>query len=175
MKYTSPVCLIHGVEGWGYQALIPSIRKLGVKIYGLGSPDGLINHSCVPLLLSTSLCMVHLKSSDAPGYALYEAMAAGCPVICTRRLIWRCKMQDLLIPGETCLVFDRETHEGLSEQDVSSCAQEVEAHLNRLSDPEENRRIGLNGHKQLRDIMWSDAKKGDLESLQQFMSRHFGE
>lgn len=127
-----PLCLIHGIEGWGYRDLVEPMRKLGVGCYGVNAPDGLINHRDIPKRLSKALCMVHLKSSDAPGYALYEAMAAGCPIVCTRRLIWRCRMEELLIPGETCLVFDRETHEGLTKKDVEECLAEVGGHLREL-------------------------------------------
>lgn len=166
-----PVCLIHNAHGWGYGKLFDPFQRLGVKIYGAGSPDGLIQHKDIPRLLARARCMIHLKSSDAPGYALYEALASGCPVVCTRRLIWRCRMEDLFIPGETCLVFDRETHEGLTEEDVKNCTQEVSWDLEQLSDPEENRRIGEAGRKRLQEVMWS--KERDAESLRVFMERHF--
>lgn len=173
-KYGPPICLIHNVEGWGYRDLIPSVRSLGVRIFGRGSPDGLLDHRTVPTLLKSCLAYVHLKSSDAPGYALYEALASGCPVVCTRRLIWRCKMQDLLVPGKTCLVFDRETHDGLTPDDVMGCLQEVYGHLEWLRNPEFNREIGLAGRDQLQKVMWSDQRPKDVDSLRQFMERNFG-
>lgn len=174
MVFEPPICLIHGINGWGYGALIDSVRNLGVRCYGASSPDGLIQHREIPLRLSKALCMVHLKSSDAPGYSLYEALAAACPVICTRRLIWRCKMQSLFIPGETCLVFDRETHDGLTPEDVAECTRELTEHLARLQDPAENKRIGQAGRERLKAVMWSESKKEDVESLREFMGRHFG-
>ena len=169
--FHSPICLIHNLQGWGYGKLIEPMRALGVRMYGRGSPDGLIQHAEMPRLLSTARCMVHLKSSDAPGYAIYEALAAACPIICTRRLIWRCQMQDLLIPNETCLVFDRETHDGLTDADVTDCTNEVREHLNRLRDDSENRRIGNNGRKRLVELMWRADR--DDESLRKFMARNF--
>jgi hypothetical protein len=172
--YDGPLCLVHNLYGWGYGALVHRFRaELGVRCYGAGSPDGLLPHYHVPRLLLTALAMVHLKSSDAPGYALYEALAAGCPIVCTRRLIWRNRMQDLLIPGETCLVFDRETHEGLSEEDVHQCTAEAKAALERLRDPTENRRIGLAGRERLKALMWSPDRPGDVSSLQTFLQRMF--
>lgn len=171
-KYASPLCLIHNVDGWGYKDLVPVMRELGVRCYGVGAPDGLLNHANIPARLSSALAMVHLKSSDAPGYAICEAMAAGCPVVCTRRLIWRCKMQELLIPGKTCLVFDRETHDALSQQDILECREEVGEHLQRLHDPIYNRQIGDAGRDQLSRVMW-DAEK-DANSLEQFLVRHYG-
>ncbi len=172
--YDSPICLIHNLQGWGYGALTDTFRNsLGIRCYGDRSPDGLIRHSEVAEQLSMALCMVHLKSNDAPGYAIYEAMAAACPVVCTRRLIWRCKMQDLLIPNETCLVFDRETHDALTPDDVLECGREVSEHLVRLAHPEENARIGMNGRNRLKEIMWSKDRASDVESLALFMKRNF--
>lgn len=169
-----PLCLIHNVEGWGYGRLIDGMRKqFGVRCFGAGSPDGLIQHKEVKVQLARALCMVHLKSSDAPGYALLEALAAGCPIVCTRRLIWRCRMEDMLIPGETCLTFDRETHDGLTDTDVESCLEEVGGHLQRLRDPVENRRIGDAGRAKLVELSWSPDRAADVESLRAFFKRNF--
>jgi hypothetical protein len=159
-RYTNPICLLHNAKGWGYGRLFDPFRELGVRIHGVGSPDGLLNHNVVRQRLRECLAFVHLKSSDAPGYAIYEAMASGCPVVCTRRLIWRCRMQDLLIPGETCLVFDRETHDPLTDADVASCVDEVESHLIYLRDPEHNREIGNAGRERLKSVMWDANRDG---------------
>lgn len=167
-----PVCLIHGVNGWGYGALVENMRNMGVRIHGTATPDGLIPHSRVPSMLSDALCMVHLKSNDAPGYSLYEALSAACPIILTRRMIWRCRMQDLFEPGETCLVFDRETHDGLTPEDVADCTREVGEHLERLRDPVENRRIGEAGRERLRQVMWDANNPADVESLKAFLTRN---
>lgn len=171
---SDPICLVHNLQGWGYGALTDNFRKMGVKCYGVGSPDGLVQHKDIPQMLSTSLAMVHLKSSDAPGYALYEALAAACPIICTRRLIWRNRMEDLLIPEKNCLVFDRETHEGLSAQDVNECTKEVRNHLEYLElHPEFAREVGENGRSKLKELMWSPEKAEDVASLKDFMERNF--
>jgi len=168
---SDPLCLIHNVQGWGYQELVDPMRALGIGCYGVGSPDGLINHSEIPDRLSTALCMIHLKSSDAPGYALYEAMAAACPLVITRRLIWRCNMRELFEPGVNCLIFDRETHDPLSDQDVTDCTKEIQEHLRQLRDPLENRRIGLAGYNRLKEIMWNEER--DAENLDKFMKGAF--
>lgn len=159
--YRQPICLIHNLTGWGYGALVPSMHDLGVACYGAGSPDGLVDHREIPVRLANALCMVHLKSNDAPGYALYEALASACPVVCTRRLIWRNRMQDLLIPGETCLVFDRETHDGLTTEDVVECTREVREHLKALGDRKYNRKIGEAGRKRLKKVMWDEDRDGE--------------
>lgn len=173
-SYGAPICLVHGIEGWGYRDLIEPMRELGVRCHGVGAPDGLVNHREVPTLLSRVLAMVHLKSNDAPGYALYEALAAACPVICTRRIIWRCRMQDLLIPDETCLVFDRETHDSLTKDDVAACVAEVSGHLDALRNADVNRRIGEAGRAKLKQVMWSADKPNDVGSLAAFVERNFG-
>ena len=171
-KYDNPICLLHNANGWGYGALIDVMReRFGLRIHGVGSPDGLINHREVSIRLSSALCMIHLKSSDAPGYAIYEALAAACPIICTRRLIWRCRMEELLIPGETCLVFDRETHDGLTAEDVVNCTNEVAQHIKTLSNIDENRRIGEAGCAKLKELMWSATK--DALALVDFFKRNF--
>lgn len=173
-QYTPPICLIHNIEGWGYRDLMPSLQEIGVGMYGRGSPNGCMTWEESMKRLSKSIAMVHLKSSDAPGYALYEALTLGVPVICTRRLIWRCRMQDLLIPGVTCLTFDRETHDGLTPEDVRNCVAEVRHHLDYLYAPETNRKIGEAGRNRLREIMWSETRESDVESLKKFMATHFG-
>lgn len=175
-KYGPPICLIHNVNGWGYHAVVEGMRGLGVKVYGAGSPDGLIHHREVKEKLKTALCMVHLKSSDAPGYALYESLAAGCPVVCTGRLIWRCKMEALLQPGITCLSFDnRHTHDGLTERQVEEDVGSVKMFLTALSDAGTNRCLGQAGREQLEKVMWSTDRPEDLKSLREFMKKHYGE
>ncbi len=168
---SSPLCLIHNLHGWGYGEMIEPMRRLGVKIYGVRSPNGLVRHHEVPELLSRTLAMVHLKSSDAPGYAIYEALSAGCPIICSKRLIWRCKMQELLIPNETCLVFDRETHDELGREEAEQCARVIEQHLVDLQDPSNNKRIGEAGKEQLKKVMWTKEK--DTLSLSNWRERMF--
>lgn len=168
-----PICLIHNIAGWGYGLLINALRDtdLGIRFYGAGSPDGLVGHAKIPKMLSSAIATVHLKSSDAPGYALYESLAAGCPCVVPRRLIWRSRMQELFIPGVTCFVFDRETHAGLSADDVKFCTDEISAALDVLSNPSENLRIGNAGRARLAEIMWRENRDG--ASFVKFMERHF--
>lgn len=167
-----PICLVHNLAGWGYGPLADKFREMGVALHGERSPDGLLHHREVPMRLSKCLAYVHLKSNDAPGYALYEALAAGCPVICTRKLIWKCRMQELLVPNVTCLVFDKETHEPFTAEDLVQCGSEVRQHLADLHDPSYNVQIGAAGRKQLEKVMWNEAN--DKESLREFLARHYG-
>ncbi len=165
--FDRPICLVHNLTGWGYGPLITKFSDI-VLMYGEGSPDGPLKHSHVPTRLSKCLAYIHLKSSDAPGYALYEAMAAGCPVICTRKLIWKCKMQELLEPGVTCLAFDRETHDGFTTEDLVQCEKEVRQHLASLNNLAYNRKIGMAGRQRLEQVMWKD-----VEGLRDFFTRNY--
>lgn len=171
--FHAPLCLIHNINGWGYRDLVEPIRELGVRVHGVGAPDGLMPHRVVPIRLSSALAYVHLKSNDAPGYALYEALAAGCPVVLPRRLIWRCKMKSLFRPGVNCLVFDRETHDALSPEEVRICTGEIKAALDQLQYKAENQRIGEAGRERLKKIMWSRDSEADVASLREFFQRNF--
>lgn len=168
--YEPAICLIHNIAGWGGGLVINAARRLGVRCYGRGSPDGLVPHSLAKELLKSSLAMVHIKSSDAPGYALYEALATACPVVCSRRLPWRNRMEELYIEGVTCRMFDKPTH---SAADVDHCAAEIASALEQLADPAENLRIGEQGRQRLLGLMWSEHKSADVGSLASFMQRHF--
>ena len=55
--YDRAICLIHNVRGWGYQYLVEPVRDLGVGVYGVGSPNGLLPHSHVKVRLSNALAM----------------------------------------------------------------------------------------------------------------------
>jgi len=179
-----PICLIHSVKHWGYGELIEPVRQLNVRCYGGGdTPDGLVKHRRIPQMLHSAKAMVHLKSSDAPGYAIYECLAAACPLICTGRLIARCQMQDLLIPGETCLTFDndddprpnegRKRFEEPCPLNPQKCVEEVKAHLASLANPEYNRKIGMAGYHRLKKVMWSENSPQDIKTLADFLKRNF--
>jgi glycosyltransferase involved in cell wall biosynthesis len=171
--YEAPVCLVHNARGWGYERLFPHLQKMGVRILGAGSPDGLVRHSDVPRLLSRALCLVHPKSSDAPGYALYEALAAACPVVCPGRMVWRCAMHDLYKSGETCLTFDdRDSHDELTPAQAQEDADAIGRHIAALMDRNYNRRVGEAGRSRLRPVSWAQDRDGD--ALRAWMRRHFG-
>lgn len=172
-RYTRPLCLVHNLQGWGWGAMIEPAQRLGIALHGNGCPDGVLKHQELVVRLRESIAMVHIKSVDAPGYAIYEAMAAGCPVICSRRLIWRSRMEALLEEGKTCLCFDRPTHDPLSPEDVEAISREIEGHLKWLGKTQNNLQIGEAGRERLKWIMWSKDRPGDVESLAAFMQRNF--
>lgn len=168
LYFSDPICLTHNLVGWGYGELIDRCVSLGVRCYGNRSPQGLISHKEIPKLLSHAKCLVHLKTSDAPGYSLYEALAAACPLVVSRSLIWRNKMGELFEPGVTCLAFDKPTH---ADCDVDSCQGEIKAAIEQLSDPEENRRIGMAGKERLQALLWNVERDG--HGLSEFLRKCF--
>jgi len=90
----------------GYGEIVDRCTEnLNVKCFGKGSPHGQIRHSEVPYKVATGKALVHLKSVDCPGWALYEALLGGCPVITGRFLNSRMLAYELLEHDKTCLEF----------------------------------------------------------------------
>lgn len=179
--YDPPVCLVHNLSGWGYgevgDRLAKSVRLK--RFGGYGSPDGLLPMQVIPSTLSRALCYVHLKSQDCPGYSLYEALSAACPVVVSRAMIDWCHMEPLFEEGVTCLCFDARLPKGYGASgatppiDAAECAREAAECVERLRDPELNRRIGEAGRDRLRSIMWDGDSVADVEGLDTFLQRFF--
>ena len=163
----SPVCFVHNLAGWGFGALEAGMRSLGVRMYGVRSPDGLLPHTAVPGALAHALAYVHLKGSDAPGYALYEALSSGCPCVVHRALIWKNAMEELF-DESTCLMYGAADH---APPDPVKCCEEVELALGKLRDREFNKRIGEAGKERLEKLMWSEER--DAADLARFLQRNF--
>lgn len=170
--YDEAICLINNLPGWGYAMLQNRLCNQGIKFYGSGCIDGELPHDKVKSKLHSAIAMVHLKSNDAPGYALYEALAAGCPCVVSRRLIWRSHMESLFIPGETCLVFDQPTHDSLTVETTEKCYEEIRYALWELDSTAKNIKIGMAGRDRLWEIMWNAKRDG--ASFKEFMTKHFG-
>lgn len=167
-----PICLIHNLKGWGH---LDVAEKLGgvVKCYGGSSPDGLIPHEKIWGTLGNAKAMVHLKSNDCPGYALYEAIYSGCPVILSRKLIWRMRQSDLWIEGETCLCYDVPGHQPRTERESALCAEEILCQLERLSrDKTLGTKIACKAFERLKSLEW--PSNSGVESFRSFMQKHFG-
>ncbi len=174
-----PVCLVHNLDGWGYGRWAKQCREqLGLRIHGSGSPDGKVPHETLPAGLSKSLAMVHLKASDAPGYALLESLASSCPLIVSERLVENSLMRELFEDEETCLFFDRLDEPDLCASDIDpddprivAAVRRIAAQLERLRDPELNGKIGQAGRWRLADLMWrADA---DGPGFRAWMERTF--
>ena len=172
--WSPPYCLAHSARAWGFGEIIDQCAALGVRVYGNNSPAGQVSHRHVPNLVRESLCLVHLKSVDCPGWALYEAMLGGCPVVVPRLLNSRMLAYDLLEDGETCLEFGVPASEeyGRGPMEFEKCLSDIQTALVRLSSPEENRRIGENGRKRLNELMWRADRDGS--GFLEFMRRNFG-
>lgn len=179
--YSDPVCLVHNLDGWGYGEVGAMLsRSVGLRLHGgYGSPGGLMPMRRVPAALAEAVCCVHLKSQDCPGYSLYEALAAGCPVVVSRAMIDWCHMEPLFEEGATCLCYDARLPKGYGKTgatppiDAAECAREAEECVARLRNPELNRRIGEAGRERLKSLMWRADHPADVASLALFLQRQF--
>jgi hypothetical protein len=169
---TDPYCMCYVVRAWGYGEIISEVHDLGVKFYG--DMDGRVEHARVSSIAATAKALVHMKSVDCPGWALYEAMLAGCPVIIGKMLNARMLAYELLEDGVTCLEFGVPCSLEYGRGPIKSqqCLVEITEHLKTLEDPIENYRLGQAGRKRLNELMWNTGRDGD--SFIEFMRRWFG-
>lgn len=167
-----PICLCHGVEGWGFRGILFQCLEMSVEVYGHGSPKGPVKHSRTPELLSKALATVHIKASDCPGWALYESLLAECPVIVGRCLVSRMRGYDLYQHESTCLLFGVDYDE-ITKPDVryDLCVQHIQESLTKLKDVKFSRHIGRQGRVRLQELMWSPDRDG--ESFKQYLNATF--
>jgi hypothetical protein len=176
-EYGLPVDFLHNAYNWGFGDYIDGVREMGVRVHGdKGSPDGLIHQVDLKDCIKSAKALVHMKGSDSPGYALYEAFASGVPVIVPQLFVDRMKYQDMYINGETCLTFGSYAYEIIDDNPDKPIENwnlrstkarvllEIQGHLDRLEDPKENHRIGLAGYNKWRELtMWTEEKAEQLE------------
>jgi len=167
----SPVCLVHNVKHWGYGSLVQPLRNK-VRFYGShGSPAGLLPSTKVPQTLRKALCYVHVKGRDCPGYSLYQALLAACPVIVLDRFIERTGYSDLYEPGVTCLAV-KDPWKLPPEKRFPKIVAGVEKAIEALKDPEYNQTIGLAGRQRLKELMWNPRE--DAETFKHFLEENYG-
>lgn len=173
-RYFPPFSLCHSVRAWGYGPIIDDCTALGVRHYGNNSPAGQIDHRQVRDVVASSLALVHLKSVDCPGWALYEAMLCGCPVMTGRLFKSRTLMVDLLVDGETCLEFGvpASLDYGRGPVNDAQCLSDIETGLEMLKLPAMNRDIGESGRQRLLNLMWQTDRDGPV--FKAFCESHFG-
>ncbi len=84
-------------------------------------------------------------------------------------------MQDLLIPGQTCLVFDRESHDSLDDDKaaIEQCLQEIVYNLGRLNNQHVANALTNSARERLKSIMWSSSRESDVSSFREFMRANF--
>lgn len=156
--WTDPVCLVHNIKSWG-SAWWEDAKACGVQLHGGGSsPDGLVPHDRALELYSSALCTVYAKSGGAVDYSILEPMWAGCPTTFHSSYVHNCRLYDLLIDGETCLMWDDRTG-------MQRC-------IDRLRDPAENERIGEAGREAAKRVQWKPGT--DDASFGDFLQRNFG-
>ena len=170
-----PMGLLHNAKNWGFGSILERvIERTGVRIYGsYDSPAGLLPNDKVGERLSKSLCFIHMKASDCPGYALYEAFATATPVVVTDLFIERMKYRDLYQDGKTCLTWGKGSYEICGERIVEyidktadQMVEQIAGCVERLKDPELNRRIGLVGHEAWKKkTAWTDARRRKFEKF----------
>jgi hypothetical protein len=170
--WKTPYSLCHSARAWGYGSIIDWAVEQGIQIFGNNSPAGQTPHKNVYILATYAKCLVHLKSVDCPGWALYEALLSGCPVVTGRLLNSRMLAYQLLQHEETCYEFGvpASLEYGRGDMDFGKCMEDIKYALERLSDPAENLRIGENGRKRLNSLMWRSDRDGD--EFLKFMARH---
>lgn len=175
-----PVDLLHNAYNWGMRSYIDEIiSKTGLQIYGsYGSPAGLIHNDKVPELMKNARAFVHIKASDCPGWALWEAFASATPVVVMSLFTRRMKFEDLYIDGETCLTWgdnifeqDKEDPRIIREfvdREMPKALEELYAKVDKLkSDPEYAHELGMRGHLAWKKkVEWTPEK---AEALKKYL------
>lgn len=170
----SPICLVHNVYYWGYGWAVDDLReRVGLKAYGShGSPDGLRPPGEVPDMLRTTVCYVHLKSHDCPGYSLYRALLAACPIVLTRQFVEFTGFTDLYVDGETCLMVDDDADLKFPARSNLLVNRFVAA-IDRLrKDQDLAKHVAGQGRRRLVDLMWHPDRDGP--GFKKFLQANFG-
>lgn len=169
-----PVCLVNNPKTWGYGWMVKPLKdQYNTRFFGShGAADGLVKPSQISSILTTALCMVHMKGRDCPGIALYESLLTGCPVIITDLFLRRTLYTDLYEHEHTCLVAKDDPELPIPER-TNYVMKQVSEYIDRLKDPKENARIGSNGRKRLNQLMWRSDRDENVASFKEFMERHF--
>lgn len=167
--FEPPMGLLHNAKNWGFGHIMDeAIKRTGVRVFGsYGSPMGILPNDKVGDYLSRSLAFVHLKASDCPGYALYEAFATATPVVVTDLFVERMKYRDLYIDGETCLAWGKDSfvvEDGRIKEFMvaksEKMVQDIVDCLERLKDPEYNYQLGMAGYRKWKEkTEWTEEKR----------------
>ncbi len=171
-KFLPPYFLCHNPYAWGYGEIIDKLSdSTGLRVFGNGGMAGILQHTELPKVTAKATALVHLKVVDCPGWALYEAMLSGCPVITGRLLNSRMLAYDLLEDGITCFEFGvPASHDyGRGDIEIDKCYDDIKKALVKLENPQINYEIGQTGKARLNHLMWNSEKDG--EAFKAFMER----
>lgn len=170
--FEAPIGLLHNAKNWGFGHMLErTIERTGVRIFGAGSPMGVMKNQNLAQIFEKTLCLLHIKSNDCPGYALYEAFEAGVPIVNCEQMLDRMRMRDLYIDGETCLLWGGDFYDkkycqetGMTKEwfkdDPEGVIDSMMVALEKLKDPEYNYKIGMAGHEQFKKLTkWTDEKR----------------
>jgi len=153
-----PISICHRIRHWGYSPIIDQCRdELGVCMYGHDSPDGKLSRGEIRTKLKTAFALVHLKAVDCPGWALLEAMLAGCPVIVGEFLAERMQAPWEFRSGISCYRFGVKPSLpfGRGDMDFPKCYEDIKLSLHLLSNfSDNNQRIGDCGRETILQSLW---------------------
>lgn len=173
-----PMDLLHNAFNWGMKSYLQDIiDKTGLRVFGsYGSPMGLIKNDKVGEYLTNSIAFVHIKASDCPGWAIWEAFATATPVVVMDLFVKRMKFEDLYIDGETCLTWGSDIFEQdpkdpriikeFVDERMPAALEELYAKVQKLKDdPEYAHQLGLRGHEAWKKkVEWTPEKQAALKS-----------
>lgn len=177
-EFEPPIGLLHNARKWGFGHIIDEVMaRTGLRVYGsYDSPAGMLTNDKVGEKLSKALCFIHLKASDCPGYALYEAMASGVPVVVTELFIDRMQFSGMYVKEKTCLTWGREAYE-ITNNDrrkivehmydkAGTMIEGIVRAVERLKDPELNYEIGHRGYEHWKSLTeWNEKKQEQFKKF----------
>lgn len=174
-SFDPPMGLLHNAYNWGFGSILDRvIERTGLRVFGsYDSPMGIITNDRVGAYLNEALCFVHMKASDCPGFALYEAFASATPVVVTDLFIERMKYHDMYVDGLTCLTWGKGSYEVSGERIVEYIdktaglmVDQIADCVRRLKNPKLNHEIGMEGHERWKALTeWTDEKRDALHAF----------
>lgn len=147
------------------QSSFSTYKKMGgtkrINYFGQWNKDGMLHmgkygqEDEVLQKMRKCIAVVHIKSTDAPGFVLMRALFLGKPLIVWNRFIENTKMNSLLTP-ETCIGVDS--------------PEELSKALLRLENDFSYRSIGINGASAVRQsCSWNNFSRQFLPWIERVL------
>lgn len=146
-----PVTVVENAQGWSNLPVLEKLRddpRVKLELFGGGPPawSRRIPQPDLFAKIRQTVGFYHLKPFDTPGLAVMEAAVQGVPILFPPDWLRTTQATDIFEDGKSCVV-------------VQTDVEDVVRALARLADPEENRRIGHEGARRLREAMdWTKNK-----------------